>query len=72
MFHDMLASEASSFLTVDTHFTKMLSENPRHLSFGAQFTHYLENLGSDKSSLIAGISFKRGQSAAESKYGLIT
>jgi hypothetical protein len=40
MFHDMLASEANSFLTVDTNFTKMLSQNPRHLSFGAQFTHY--------------------------------
>lgn len=40
MFHDMLASEASGFLTVDTHWTQKLSENPRHLSFGAQFTHY--------------------------------
>ncbi len=39
-FHNMLASVASSFLTVDTMFTKMLTENPRHLSFGAQFTHY--------------------------------
>jgi len=36
----MLASVASSFLTVDTMFTQMLSKNPRHLSFGAQFTHY--------------------------------
>ena len=40
MFHDMLASEASSFLTVDTLFTQKLSDNPRHLSYGAQFTHY--------------------------------
>jgi len=40
MFHDMLASEASSFLTVDTNFTQKLSSKPRHLSFGAQFTHY--------------------------------
>jgi len=40
MFHDMLAVEASSFLTVDTNFTQQLSSNPRHLSFGAQFTHY--------------------------------
>jgi hypothetical protein len=40
MFHDMLAAESASFLTVDTHFTQKLSENPRHLSFGAQFTHY--------------------------------
>lgn len=36
----MLAAESSSFLTVDTNFTKVLSENPRHLSYGAQFTHY--------------------------------
>lgn len=36
----MLASVASSFLTVDTMFTQMLSKDPRHLSFGAQFTHY--------------------------------
>ena len=40
MFHDMLAGEASGFLTVDTHFTEKLSSSPRHLSFGAQFTHY--------------------------------
>lgn len=40
MFHDALASEASSFLTVDTNFTQKLSENPKHLSYGAQFTHY--------------------------------
>lgn len=40
MFHDMLAAEATSFLTVDTHYIQMLSKNPRHLSFGAQFTHY--------------------------------
>ena len=40
MFHDMLAAESSSFLTVDTNFTQKLSENPRHLSYGAQFTHY--------------------------------
>jgi len=39
-FHNMLASVASSFLTVDTMFTQMLSKDPRHLSFGAQFTHY--------------------------------
>jgi hypothetical protein len=40
MFHDMLASESSSFLTVDTNWIQKLSENPRHLSYGAQFTHY--------------------------------
>lgn len=36
----MLASESASFLTVDTNFTQLLTKNPRHLSFGAQFTHY--------------------------------
>lgn len=40
MFHDMLASEASSFLTVDSHFIERKGSSPRHLSFGAQFTHY--------------------------------
>lgn len=40
MFHDMLAAEAASFLTVDTNFIEKLSSNPRHLSYGAQFTHY--------------------------------
>ena len=40
IFHDMLASEASSFFTVDTHFIRERSSSPRHLSFGAQFTHY--------------------------------
>jgi len=39
-FHDILAAESQSFLTVDTHMTRLLSENPRHLSYGAQFTHY--------------------------------
>jgi hypothetical protein len=40
MFHDMLAAEASSFLTVDTNFVKEIDSKGRHLSFGAQFTHY--------------------------------
>jgi hypothetical protein len=40
IFHDMLASEASSFFTIDTNFVQQISKNPRHLSFGAQFTHY--------------------------------
>lgn len=41
MFHDMLASEASSFFTVDTNFIERVkSGGARHLSFGAQFTHY--------------------------------
>lgn len=39
-FHDMLAAEASSFLTIDTHFIEKIKSTPRHLSFGAQFTHY--------------------------------
>jgi len=40
MFHDMLASEASSFFTLDTHFIREYSKNPKHLSYGAQFRHY--------------------------------
>jgi len=41
MFHDMLASEASSFFTVDSNFIERVkSGKERHLSFGAQFTHY--------------------------------
>jgi hypothetical protein len=38
MFHDLLASAASGFLTVDTHYIS--GSDPRHLSYGAQFTHY--------------------------------
>jgi hypothetical protein len=38
MFHDLLASSASSFLTVDTHYIS--GSDPRQLSYGAQFTHY--------------------------------
>lgn len=43
MFHDMLAAEASSFLTVDTHFIRDFNAGMRgkHLSYGAQFRHYL-------------------------------
>jgi hypothetical protein len=42
MFHDMLAAEASSFLTVDTHFIRDYNAGLRgkHLSYGAQFRHY--------------------------------
>jgi hypothetical protein len=40
MFHDMLAASSRAFLQIDTHWTTKLSENPRHLSYGAQFTHY--------------------------------
>lgn len=40
MFHDMLAAQSRSFLQIDTNWTSKLTENPRHLSYGAQFTHY--------------------------------
>lgn len=40
MFHEMLAASSRAFLQVDTNFTSKLTENPRHLSYGAQFTHY--------------------------------
>lgn len=40
MFHDMLAASSRAFLTVDNNFISKVSENPRHLSYGAQFTHY--------------------------------
>jgi len=41
MFHDMLAAEASSFFTMDTNYIERIGSNPRHLSYGAQFTHKL-------------------------------
>jgi len=40
MFHNMLAASSQSFLTVDSHFTQKIASSPRHLSYGAQFTHY--------------------------------
>jgi hypothetical protein len=40
MFHDLLAASASSFLTVDTHYVEKMGDR-RHLSYGAQFTHYV-------------------------------
>lgn len=40
VFHDMLASAAQAFFTVDTNFIRTESENPKLLSYGAQFTHY--------------------------------
>ena len=40
IFHDLLASSAGQFFTVDTHFIEKIKSNPRHLSYGAQFTHY--------------------------------
>lgn len=39
-FHNMLATSASSFLTVDTHYIQKYGNDPRHLSYGAQFVHY--------------------------------
>lgn len=38
MFHDLLASAASGFLTVDTHFIS--GKDNMDLTFGAQFRHY--------------------------------
>lgn len=42
MFHDTLAAEAASFLTLDTHFISKYSHpvKGRQLSFGAQYRHY--------------------------------
>ena len=40
MFHKMLAAEAKGFLTVDSNYITQIGSAPRHLSFGAQFTHY--------------------------------
>ena len=45
MFDRMVSSEASSFLTLDTHFIS--GGDPRHLSFGAQYTHYRGKNGLD-------------------------
>ena len=40
-FHNLLATSASSFLTVDTNYIQRVGkEGARHLSYGAQFTHY--------------------------------
>lgn len=39
-FHDAMAAKAASFFTVDSNFIQQTSTNPRHLSYGAQFTHY--------------------------------
>lgn len=41
MFHELLANAASGFLTVDSNYVSRVGGNmPRHLSYGAQFTHY--------------------------------
>lgn len=41
-FHNLLATSASSFLTVDTNYIERVrrGESGRHLSYGAQFVHY--------------------------------
>lgn len=41
-FHDALAADASSFFTMDTHFISEYNagRKGRHLSYGAQFSHY--------------------------------
>jgi len=43
MFHDLLASAASSFLTVDSNFVQKTSNGPtsNNLKYGAQFTKYI-------------------------------
>jgi hypothetical protein len=46
MFDQMVASEASSFLTVDSHYIRNGGDF-RHMSFGAQFTHYIGKNGLD-------------------------
>lgn len=38
-FHDLLVAKAQAFLTVDTNYVQSAGK-PRHLSFGAQFSHY--------------------------------
>jgi len=40
LFHNMLASEASGYFTVDSHFIQQVKKNPNQLAFGAQFTTY--------------------------------
>lgn len=45
LFDRMVASEASSFTTVDSFFIS--GKDPRHLSYGAQFTHYRGKNGLD-------------------------
>lgn len=41
-FHNLLAASATSvgFLMVDQNFVQRVGSGPRHLSYGAQFTHY--------------------------------
>lgn len=46
MFHEMVAADASSFLTEDTVYIHR-GNDFRHLSFGVQFTHYVGKNGLD-------------------------
>lgn len=46
MFDNMVSTQASSFLTVDSNFISN-KEGVRHLAFGAQFTHYIGKNGLD-------------------------
>lgn len=39
-FHEMLAAEAASLFTLDTHFISEVQKNPKQLAYGAQFTTY--------------------------------
>ena len=39
-FHNMLAAQSRSFLQVDNNWIQRIGSSPRHLSYGAQFTHY--------------------------------
>ena len=50
MFHNMVAAEASSFHTTDTHYIR--GNDFRHLSYGAQFSHYVGKNGLDVTVLI--------------------
>jgi len=50
MFDRMVASETSQFTTVDTHF--ITGKDPRHLAFGAQYTHYRGKNGLDISLML--------------------
>ncbi len=46
MFNNMVATQASSFLTVDSNFISN-KDGVRHLAYGAQFTHYIGKNGLD-------------------------
>lgn len=50
MFDNMVATEASSFHTTDTHYIR--GNDFRHLSYGAQFSHYVGKNGLDVTVMI--------------------